>query len=151
MAGPERLSFYVDEEGQVWAKLDRRTFLVGTTAALLTQVGVGLSPSSLPTIGVSDDLFGFAALAKSQWPDLRLSRPSPDYGVDLTALPPDGRAMEGAVMRMQFHQASTTAGRAMTTLTNVPRLTEFSRATSRGLVIGVDKAAGQPRFFALDA
>ncbi|GAA3194568.1 hypothetical protein GCM10010486_74970 [Nonomuraea roseoviolacea subsp. carminata] len=151
VAGPERLSFYVDEEGQVWAKLNRRTFLVGSTAALLTQVGMGLPSSSLPTISVPDDPFGFVALAKSQWPGLRLSHPSPDYGVDLTALLPDGRAMEGAVLRMQFHEASTTAGRAMTMLTNVPRWAEFSRATSRGLLIGVDKAAGQPRFFALDA
>ncbi|MEU8104495.1 hypothetical protein AB0C18_12325 [Nonomuraea muscovyensis] len=151
VAGPERLSFYVDEEGQVWAKLNRRTFLVGSTAALLTQVGAGLSPSSLPTIGAPDDPFGFAELVKSRWPDLKLSRPTPDYGVDLTALLPDGRAMEGAVLRMQFHEASTVNGRAMTTLTNAARWAEFSRATSRGLLIGVDKTAGPPRFFALDA
>ena len=29
---PDRLSFHVDEEGRVWATMDRRTFLVGTSA-----------------------------------------------------------------------------------------------------------------------
>lgn len=149
--GPETLSFYVDEEGQVWANLNRRTFLVGSTAALLAQAGAGVSPSSLPTIGATEDPYGFASLVKTRWPDLKLSRPMPDYGVDLTALLPDGRAMEGAVLRMQFHEASASNGRVITTLTNAPRWLEFSRATSRGLLVGADTSAGQTRFFAMDA
>src|ERR1700685_759028 len=32
-----RLTLHVDEEGQVWATVGRRTFLVGTSAALLMQ------------------------------------------------------------------------------------------------------------------
>ncbi|GAA0955596.1 hypothetical protein [Nonomuraea longicatena] len=142
---PERLSFHVDEEGQMWASVDRRTFLVGSTAALLVQAGV-----DVPIIGASSDPYGFASHTKSRWPDLKLSRPSPDFGVDFTALLPDGRAMEGAVLRMQLHEASTANGRVITALTNAPRWAEFSRAMNRGLLIGVDRT-NEPRFFAIDA
>ncbi|MGN9845079.1 hypothetical protein ACTMTI_43845 [Nonomuraea sp. H19] len=144
---PERLSFYADEEGQVWASVDRRTFLVGGSAsALLAQLR-----TDLPLIGGLNDLYGFAGHAKVRWPDLKLSRPTPDFGVDLTALLPDGRAMEGAVLRMQFHAGSTSEGRVMTRLTNAPRWAEFSRATSRGLLIAADRSADESRFFAMDA
>src|SRR6266487_4025516 len=44
---PETLSFHVDEEGRVWAAVDRRTFLVGTSAALLAQAGIGLADGSI--------------------------------------------------------------------------------------------------------
>jgi hypothetical protein len=45
---PETLSFHVDEEGRVWATVDRRTFLVGTSAALLAQAGIGLADGLIP-------------------------------------------------------------------------------------------------------
>ncbi|MER7209810.1 hypothetical protein ABT340_22340 [Streptosporangium sp. NPDC000239] len=146
---PERLSFYVDEGGQMWAKLDRRTFLVGSTTALLAQ----LSPltSAGPLIGQVDDPYGFTALISERWPDLRLSRPFPDYGIDVTALLPAGRVLEGSALQMQFHDATPSNGRALTTLTNLPRWTEFSSGTGRALLVGADKSAGTPRFFALDA
>ena len=41
------------------------------------------------------DPFGFAAFARERWPDVRLSRPHPDYGVDYTALLPASQRRRG--------------------------------------------------------
>ncbi|MFC6083714.1 hypothetical protein [Sphaerisporangium aureirubrum] len=144
----ERLSFYV-EEGQMWARLGRRTFLVGSTAALLAQVGP--LAGGTPALGEVADPYGFTSLMRERWPELKLSRPSPDYGVDLTALFPAGRVLEGSSLQMQFHDASVSNGRALASLTNLPRWTQFSRTSGRALLVGADLSNGAPRFFALDA
>jgi hypothetical protein len=81
---PERLVFHVDEEGRVWATVDRRTFLVGSSAALPAQAGIGLadgliprqpSPGDMPLAAAgAPDPFGFAVFARQRWPDLRATR-----------------------------------------------------------------------------
>ena len=51
---PGRLSLHVDEEGHVWATIGRRTFLAGTTAALLMRMGLtetGESLTESPVVG----------------------------------------------------------------------------------------------------
>jgi hypothetical protein len=157
---PDRLSFQVDEEGRVWATVDRRTFLVGTSAALLAQAGLGLAdgairgqPSSGDTgwVGVAPDPFGFAAFARQRWPELRLSRPQPDYGVDFTALFPASRAVEGAVLQLQLHEAEAIDGRALAIVTNLLRWEEFSHGTGRGLLVAACQSPEGLRFFAIDS
>ena len=78
----------VDEEGNVWAQVDRRTVLVGSLAALLAQ-----SDTARAAVQAPDDPYGFAANSTREWPGLRLSRPVPDYGVDWQLLLPRGRSM----------------------------------------------------------
>jgi hypothetical protein len=158
---PDRLSFHVDEEGRVWATVDRRTFLVGTSATLLAQAGLGLADGSirgLPMSGdppwvvpATPDPFGFAAFATERWPELRLSCPQPDYGVDFTALLPTSRPIEGAALQLQIHDAEAADGRALTTVNNLLRWEEFSRAPGRGLLIAACQSSEGPKFFALDS
>src|SRR5579863_7851742 len=87
---PERLSLHVDEEGHVWATVGRRTFLVGTSATLLAQMGLTAANGEVPIPSVpgAGDPYGFAAFARERWPEFRLAQPHPDYGVDYTALLP---------------------------------------------------------------
>jgi hypothetical protein len=158
---PDRLSFHVDEEGRVWATVDRRTFLVGTSAALLAQAGLELAhgsirgaPPSADThwvAAVTPDPFGFGSFVRQQWPDLRLSRPQPDYGVDFTALLPASRAIEGAALQLQLHDAEAADGRVLTTVKNLLRWEEFSRGTGRGLLVAACQSSEGPRFFAIDS
>jgi hypothetical protein len=158
---PDRLSFQVDDEGRVWATVDRRTFLVGTSAALLAQAGFGQADGpaggQLPpgdtrwARGAGPDPFGFAAFAGQRWPELRLSRPQPDYGVDFTALFPASRAVEGAVLQLQLHDAEAMDGRVLATVTNLLRWEEFSRGTGRGLLVAACQSPEGPRFFAIDS
>jgi hypothetical protein len=157
----DRLSFHVDEEGRVWATVDRRTFLVGTSAALLAQASLGLADDSIPGRSSSGDTrwiapaapdpYGFAAFARERWPDLRLSRPQPDYGADFTALLPANRAVDGAVLQLQLHNAEATDGRALATVKNLLRWQEFSRSTGRGLLVATCQSPEGPRFFAIDS
>jgi hypothetical protein len=145
----------------VWATVDRRTFLVGTSAALLAQAGLGLADGSIrgqPLSGdtgwigtAAPDPFGFAAFARQRWPELRLSRPQPDYGVDFTALFPASLAVEGAVLQLQLHDAQVTDGRALATVTNLLRWEEFSRCTGRGLLVAACQSPEGSRFFAIDS
>ena len=86
-----------------------------------------------------------------RWPDLRLSRPQPDYGIDFTALFPASRAVEGAVLQLQLHDAEAADGRALATVKNVLRWEEFSRGTSRGLLVAASQSPEGPRFFAIDS
>lgn len=146
----DRLAFHVDDQGQVWATVNRRRFLVGSTAALLAQAG-GSAVGQPPIVaGAGSDPYGFAGFAQERWPDLRVSRPTPDYGVDYAALLPDGRTVEGAPLRLQVNAAREMNGRVAVTFADGTRWAEFSRGMGRGLLIGADVSAGQPRYFALD-
>lgn len=111
-------------------------------------------PSSGDTCWVAPaapDPFGFTAFARERWPDLRLSRPVPDYGVDFTALFPANRGVEGAVLQLQLHDAEATNGRALATVTNLLRWEEFSRSNGRGLLVAACQSPGGPRFLAIDS
>ena len=149
---PGRLSLQVDEEGQVWATIGRRTFLVGTSAALLTRMGLtetGELLTESPLVG-NADLFGFGAFMNERWPDVRLSRPHPDYGVDYNALLPANRAVEGAAVQFQLQEARTMGGRAIVAVKDQLRWKDFARGGGRGLVAATSRASGRPRFFVMD-
>ena len=150
---PARLSFEVDEGGHVWAIVDRRRFLVGTSAALLAQAGLvstdGRS-SDLPALrGV--DSFEFSAFATQRWPELRLARPQPDYGVDYTALLPANRAIEGGSLQIQLHGGENADGRIIARVQDWLRWEEFLRCGQRGLLVAASSSPGHSRFFAMDS
>jgi hypothetical protein len=138
-----------------------RPRLVGTSATLLAQAGLGLADGSIraePSSGNAHlvaagtpDPFGFIDFARQRWPDLRLSRPEPDYGVDFTALFPASQAIEGAVLQLQLHDAEATDGRALAPLKNLLRWEEFSCGTGRGLLVAACRSPEGPRFFAIDS
>src|SRR5581483_9768094 len=132
---PERLSFDVDDEGQVWMTVNRRRFLVGTSAALLAQTGMGSAAGSVLDVAPTGttDTYGFAAFVVDRWPALRLSRPQPDFGVDYTALLPANRPIDGAVVQIQLQGAQVSEGRAVARIQNLLRWEEFSRCAHRGL------------------
>jgi hypothetical protein len=158
---PDRLSFHVDGEGRVWATVDRRTFLVGTSATLLAQAGLGLADSSIRGLPPSADMravaaaapdpYGFAAFTRERWPDLRMSRPQPDYGVDFTALLPANRVVEGAALQLQLQDAEAKDSRAVATVKNLLRWEEFCRSTGRGLLVAACQSPEGRKFFVIDS
>jgi hypothetical protein len=148
---PERLSLNVDEEGRVWATVGRRTFLVGTSAAF-AQMGFTATTGESPAESKPDtDPFGFKAFIHERWPELRLGRPHPDYGVDLTALLPANQAVEGATVQLQLQEAQITRGRVVAEVKDLLRWDEFARCNARGLLIAACRDAGQSRFFVIDS
>ena len=149
---PGRLSLHVDEEGQVWATIGRRTFLVGTSAALLTQMGfteTGELPMESPSLGIADR-YEFRVFMNERWPDVRLSQPHPDYGVDYTALLPANRAVEGAAVQFQIQEAQTMDGRAVVAVKDQLRWKDFARGSGRGLIAATAPGSERPRFFVID-
>ncbi|MFD4144363.1 helix-turn-helix domain-containing protein [Streptomyces sp. NPDC058572] len=148
-----RMKLRIDEEGNVWAEVDRRSFLVGSAAALLSQGTAGgtASLNGLP-LGVSaaDDPFGFARTVASHWPDLRLSRPVPDFGVDWTALLPGGRSMLGASIPLQLHPARIDGGRALVSIPDQRRAGSFLDRPGRSLLVGAAGNDESPQFYLLD-
>ncbi|MER6612568.1 hypothetical protein [Streptomyces xantholiticus] len=143
----------IDEEGNMWAEVDRRSFLVGSAAALLSQ-GTASGAASLNGLpfGVSaaDDPFGFARTVTSHWSDLRLSRPVPDFGVDWTALLPGGRSMLGASIPLQLHPARIHGGRALVSIPDQRRASSFLDRPGRGLLVGAAGNDESPQFYLLD-
>jgi hypothetical protein len=97
------------------------------------------------------DPFGFGAFASGRWPDVRLARPHPDYGVDYTALLPASSAIEGAAVQLQLQEAQLAGGRAVTAVNDLLRWEEFARGGSRGLLVAARRQAGRSRFFVLDS
>jgi hypothetical protein len=148
---PERLSFDVDDEGQVWVTVDRRRFLVGTSAALLVQAGIGSASGLALDTAPSNtaDPYDFAAFIRKRWPTVRLSRPQPDFGVDYTALLPANRPIDGAALQIQLQGAQVSEGRTVATMQNLLRWEEFSRHAHRGLLVAACRAP-ERRFFVMD-
>jgi hypothetical protein len=137
----------------VWATIGRRTFLVGTSAALLTRMGfteTGDLPAESLSLG-SADPYEFRAFMNERWPDVRLSRPYPDYGVDYTALLPANRAVEGAAVQFQVQEAQTVEGRAIVAVKDQLRWKDFARGSGRGLIAAAVPGSEHPRFFVMDA
>src|SRR5262249_19529828 len=142
----------VDDEGQVWVTVNRRRFLVGTSAALLAQAGAasvaGLALDAAP--GDTTDPYGFTAFVRERWPTVRLSRPQPDFGVDYIALLPADRPIDGASVQIQLQEAQVSDGRAVTAVKNLLRWEEFSRCAHRGVLVATCKVP-ERRFFVIDA
>lgn len=143
----------IDEEGNVWAEVNRRSFLVGSAAALLSQgnasAAAGLNGLSAG-VSAADDPFGFARMVTANWPDLRLSRPVPDFGVDWTALMPGGRSMLGANIPLQLHPARIDGSRALVSIPDQRRAGSFLDRPGRGLLIGAAGNDDSPQFYLLD-
>jgi hypothetical protein len=137
----------------VWATIGRRTFLVGTSAALLAQMGITAANDHVPIPSVSGagDPYGFAAFVRERWPGFRLAQPHPDYGVDYTALLPANRVMEGATLQLQLQGGEFTDARAVAEVRDLLRWDEFSRGNARGLLVASCEQLGQTRFFAIDS
>lgn len=148
-----RLALHVDEEGQVWATIGRRTFLVGTSAALLMQAGLAETGDALPSppITGTGDPYGFGVFAKARWPGIRLARPHPDYGVDYTALLLGSRTVEGAIVNVQLQEAQMAGGWAVTTINDLLRWQAFARDNGRGLLVSACASDERARFFAIDS
>jgi hypothetical protein len=149
----ETISLRMDEEGQVWAEMNRRSFVVGSVAALLQAGGVpqaGTGAVASPPSPCNDP-FQFATAVQGMWPGLRLCRPVPDYGVDWTMLLPGGRAFEGSTTAVQVHAADARDGRLQVRTPDPRRWAEFAQGRGRGLMVAAETSGEQPRFFALDA
>ncbi len=143
----------VDEGGNMWAEINRRSFMVGSAAALVSQVGTGEAaglPIDSHAIDTANDPFGFARTVTANWPDLRLSRPVPDYGVDWTALLPDGKSMLGSNVPLQLHPARVEGSRALVSIPDQRRANSFLDRPGRGLLVGAAGDDDSPQFYVLD-
>ncbi len=141
--GGRPVVLHVDEEDNVWAQWDRRKFLVATGLI----VGLGGDRSASPL----DDPFGFASTVGTQWPDTRLSRPVPSYGVDWTMIFPGGRSLLGGEAALQLHPVQVEAERAVMSVPRSTRTQEFLRRPGRRLIVGAWDGADGPRFLLLDS
>jgi hypothetical protein len=87
-----------------------------------------------------------AALVRERCPGVRLSRITPDFGIDWTLTLPDN-----SLAAVQVHPAAADPeGQIRVEVRDVPRLHEFLRSPHRALLFGVDQHP-EPRIYALDA
>ena len=137
----------------MWAIVDRRKFLVGTSAALLAQAGLVSVGERLPNRSALHDVdpYGFSVFATRRWPKLRLARPQPDYGVDYTVLLHESRGIEGASLQIHLQSGEATDGSVIATVDNQPRWEEFSRCGQRGLLVAASSSREPSKFFAMDS
>jgi hypothetical protein len=147
----ENIDFRIDEEGRVWADVNRRTFLLGSAAALLQAPGVArLGDDAERATFLGDDSFAFPTAVQRLWPGARVSRSVPDFGVDWTVLLPEGRAVQGAVAAVQVHSGQISDGRVLVSVGG-KRWTQFAAGRGRGLLVAAETTTDVPRFFAVDA
>ncbi len=144
-----KMTFQVDEEGNVWAHVDRRTLLIGSAAALVGRQSLHARPAAASG---SDDPFGFARFAAERWPGLRLSQPLPDFGVDWNVLVPGGRAMAGSELAVQVYAArGGSGGHLQVRIDDLRRVDEFAGRPGRAMLVAADQTGEDPRFYLLDA
>lgn len=148
------LTLRIDEEGNVWAESNRRTFMVASATALLQQAtgvqpGMASHPRPIPT--TADDPFDFARMISGSWPGVRLSKPMPDYGVDWNVLVPGGRNMTGSEAAVQLHPARAESGGITVTIPDARRADEFLRTPRRGLLVGAGLFEEEPRYYLLES
>jgi transcriptional regulator with XRE-family HTH domain len=87
-----------------------------------------------------------ATLLRERCPGARLSRPTPDFGIDWTLMLPDS-----SVIAVQVHPAATSLdGRILVNVRDVPRLREFLFVPHQALLLAVEENP-EPRIYALDA
>ena len=87
-----------------------------------------------------------ATLVRERCPGVRLSRTTPDFGIDWTLMLPGN-----ATIAVQVHPATTEPeGRVRVEVHDVARLHEFLRTTHRALVLGIEQDP-DPRIYVLDA
>jgi transcriptional regulator with XRE-family HTH domain len=151
------LTLRMDDDGSMWAEMNRRSFLIGSAGAVvgqMTQSGAAVAsgdatgPASPPI--TMDDALGFAQLMSRNWPETRLSRPVPDHGVDWDVLLPGGRSMSGSRTSLQVHPARVERGRAALSTPDRSRVSTFLRRPERTMLVGAVEGADEPRFYVLD-
>lgn len=140
---PRRL----DDGTVVLVALDRRALLrAGAGIGAAAVAGIPMPASA----AAAEDPFGFAKSLTASWPGLRLSRPSPEFGVDWHALLPGGRSMLGSQLSLQVHPARIDGRRVIVSVPDQRRAEEFLTRPHRGLLVGAVNTAGPPTFYALD-
>ena len=141
----------VDEEGNVRAEVNRRSFIIGSAAALLSS-GIGESfAGSTPGTPIDEDPFGFVRVASEAWPGLRLVKQTPDNGTDWHAIVPGGRAMLGAETSLQIHPAVLANNRVRLNIADRKRTSAFVERPGRGLVVGAASDGDESKFYILDS
>jgi hypothetical protein len=128
--------------------VDRRTVLIGSAAALL---GRGSFPSQSASAADRHDQFGFAHFVLERWPDVRLSRPTPDFGVDWNVLIPGGRALAGSELGVQLHAARGRSGSIDVTIDEPGRLDDLATRPGRSVLVAADCDNDPQHFYVLDA
>jgi len=87
-----------------------------------------------------------AALVRERCPGVRLSRPTPDFGVDWILMLP-----RSAATAVQVHSAARDQdGNVVVDVRDVPRLEQFLSAPHRAMLLGVEEGA-EPRIYGLEA
>jgi transcriptional regulator with XRE-family HTH domain len=131
-----------------YMRMSRRAFLA---TGGLAAAGITGRPGHLrPAAHVGADRFGFGEFVARAWPDLTLSRLTPDGGADWSAAFPAGRWMLGARTGLQVHPATLDEGRVVLQIDGPDRAGELLSRPERGLLVGAVNDGDQPRFFALD-
>lgn len=132
-----------------YMRMSRRAFLA--TGGIAAVGGpAGQRGSSLP-VPETDDRFGFNTFAARSWPDLTLTRSTPDAGTDWTALLPGGRSMQGARTGLQVHSAALDGSRVLLQADDPVRTHRLLSRPDRSLLIGAVDEADEPRYFVLDS
>jgi hypothetical protein len=88
-----------------------------------------------------------ASLLQARFPGMRLSRSTPDFGIDWNLMLPDNSR---AAVQVHPAAADPDGGGVLIRVHDAARLEEFLRTPYRALLLGVDTHA-EPRIYALDA
>lgn len=143
---PRRL----DDGTAVLVALDRRALLrAGMGLGAVATAGRPVPMTAV--ISAPEDPYDFAGSVTARWPDLQLSRPYPDFGVDWQALVPGGKSMLGSQLSLQVHPARPAGGgRVLVSVADRRRAETFLTRPHRGVLVGAVEAEGVTRFYCFD-
>lgn len=112
-----------------------------------TDAGWPASAHGLP------DARTFELMMRASWPDVRLSAPVPDQGMDWLVRLPTGRTLDVAgALAVQSHQLKTAAdGSVYLPVVGGPRLDQLAATSHRGMLAGVEEQTQQTaRLYGVD-
>jgi transcriptional regulator with XRE-family HTH domain len=130
-----------------YMRVSRRAFLA--TGGLATARLVAGRDGPHPVTQVAGDRFGFGEFVSGRWPDLTLSRLTPDGGEDWSASFPGDARCWGAG-GLQVHPATLAEGRVLLRVEDFVRARELLSRPERGMLVGAVTDGDHPRFFAVD-
>ncbi len=88
----------------------------------------------------------------SKWPDIRLSKPVPNYGIDWNLLLPAGRVLPGSALSVQLHTTDRLEnGLAVTSEIDDEYLSQCILLASQALIAAADISSEAPTFYLLGA